>query len=157
MPFCTNCGAEIQAGSKFCAYCGQAQSGGANVPSGTSSGAPADGYSAYSAPSDPYAQGSAYGASEYSYGAAPDYARNYAQTAAPAVEEVNTTGLLIWSIVTFLLSLIPGLVAISLTRKINKCATVEQQRKTIRNVKIWCIVGDVLGVIVLLYRMSGNA
>ena len=162
MPFCTNCGAEIQAGSKFCVYCGQAQSGGSDVPAGTVSGAPADGYSAYSAPADPYAQGapaqgSAYGGSDYSYGGAPGYNPDYTRNATSAVEPVNTTGLMIWSVVTFLLSLIPGLIAVSLTRKINKCDTVEQQQKTIRNVKIWCIIGDVLGVIVLLIRMSGNA
>ena len=61
-----------------------------------------------------------------------------------------------WSVITLLLCLIPGVVALFNTMNINKSATVEEQQKRIRNAKTWCIVGTVLGVLSVIGAMVGN-
>lgn len=68
------------------------------------------------------------------------------------VPKYPTGGLMAWSIITLLLSTIPGIVALVQTNKINKSATVEEQQKHISNAKIWCIVGTVIGIAVILFR-----
>lgn len=139
MPYCTNCGAQLTDNASFCSYCGQAVTGArapaANSPAYTQPGQPAS--PTYSNP------GPSYSGTGYEAPARPTF------TTAPTVEPVSTTGLWIWSIITILLSLIPGAIAISMTRKINKCATVEEQRKKIKAARIWCIIGTVIGVLAI--------
>lgn len=80
---------------------------------------------------------------------------NYSEnnTVAPAdVPHYPTGGLMVWSIITLLLSTIPGIVALVQTTKINKSATVEEQQKHISAAKIWCIVGTVIGIIFIAIR-----
>ena len=76
--------------------------------------------------------------------------------ATQAVAPISTGGLMAWSVITLLLCLIPGVVALFNTMNINKSATVEEQQKRIRNAKIWCIVGTVLGVLSVIGAMVGN-
>ena len=77
---------------------------------------------------------------------------SYAQPVAP----VSTGGLIAWSIITILLCLIPGIVALVKTLTINKAATVEDQQKRMKSARIWCIVGTVLGVLTMVGAMAGN-
>ena len=73
-----------------------------------------------------------------------------------AVTPVNTTGLLIWAIITALFSLIPGIVAIVQTTAINKQVTVEAQQQKMKSAKIWCIVGTVIGILVIIGRCGAS-
>lgn len=69
------------------------------------------------------------------------------------VQPYATGGLVAWSIITLLLCLIPGIVALVQTTGINSCTTPELQAQKIRSAKTWCIVGTVLGVIGLILEV----
>ena len=82
-------------------------------------------------------------------------AANWTGTSAPI--RYNTTGLWIWSVCCLLMLLIPGVIAISNTAQINKCDTVEQQEKHIKTARIACIIGTVLGVLIIIGRLAQGA
>ena len=142
MPYCPNCGAEIANDAKFCGYCGGSVSQSASPVSSSEPVMPT-----YADPQS--------GAYSYQPGSQSAYqVPNRPTFAQSEVPQVNTTGLWIWSIVTTLISLIPGVIAMTMVSKINKCATVEEQQKKIRNAKIWCIVGDVIGILAIIGRTA---
>ena len=158
MPFCTNCGAENPRENKFCSECGnpmpmiEAPTPPEPVifeteqPEQPVYAQPEQ--NAYTQPSQP---ASAYTAPQAS--SAPSYNPVMPQT----VEPVATGGLLAWSIVTLLLCTIPGIVALVQTLGINKCTSVEEQQKKMKNAKIWCIVGTVLGVLAVIGQIANNS
>ena len=63
------------------------------------------------------------------------------------VPEYANGGLIAWSVVTLLFCTIPGVIALINAVAINKCATVEEQRKKISTTKTCCIVGTILGAL----------
>ena len=72
------------------------------------------------------------------------------------VPPVSTGGLLAWSIVTLLLCLIPGIIALVKTVNINKAATVEEQQARMSSAKTWCIIGTVLGILSIIGALATN-
>ena len=117
----------------FCTHCGAALSDGASFCSNC--GAPVAGQSPAAAQSPVYT------------------------TYAPSAQYVSpypTGGLMAWSIVTLLLCTIPGIVAIVKTASINKCTTLEQQERAIRSARTWCIVGTVLGILLIIGVSAGS-
>ncbi|MBQ9156493.1 MAG: zinc-ribbon domain-containing protein [Eubacterium sp.] len=71
-----------------------------------------------------------------------------------SVEPYATGGLMAWSIITLLFCTIAGAVAIYTTTQINKAETLEEQQKKIKQAKIWCAVGTVLGVLAVIGRLA---
>lgn len=71
----------------------------------------------------------------------------YIYNANPQPTPYPTGGLLAWSIITLLLCMIPGIIAIVKTTNINSSLTVQEQQRQIRGARTWCIVGTVLGLL----------
>ncbi len=145
MALCPYCSSEIPENAKFCTNCGAPL----NSPSSAAES---------SLPEEPQ-----YPAVDYPESLVPDQEQpaRPSEPAAPyfpqsSVAPVNTTGLLVWAIITALFSLIPGIIAIVQTTAINKQTTVEAQQQKMRSAKIWCIVGTVIGILVIIGR-CGNA
>lgn len=135
MATCPRCGSSISFNSKFCQNCGTQLP---NVPIEKTNPAP---YNPVSYPgSNPYQ--------------AQPQPRYYVPQ---PVTPVPTGGLLAWSIITLLLCLIPGIVAIVKTTGINKATSVEEQQKLISSAKTWCIVGTVLGVLAMIGAVAESA
>ena len=145
MAFCTNCGAQLPENSNHCPNCGApVNPGPAGQPEGTSwqeTSGPAFGQEGAN---PPYGQQQPYSSYNQSYAPVP-------------VPQVPTGGLMAWSIITLLLCTIPGIVALVNVTKINKAVTVEEQQQKIKNAKIWCTVGTVLGVLAVIGSVAGNA
>ena len=141
MPFCPNCGAEIDAGVSFCPYCGGQVAQASQQPQEQQ---PFTGYQPPAAPEPPVQQ----------FYPQPNDQQNYSQPyqqaypASQQVEPVATGGLIAWSIITILLCWILGIAALIQTIGINKCATVEEQQKKMSTARTLCIVGTVVGLIV---------
>ncbi len=72
------------------------------------------------------------------------------------VAPIPTGGLMAWAIVTLLLCLVAGIVALMEVNKINKSTTVEEQQKHVSTARTWCIVGTVIGVLSILGRMMNQ-
>ena len=155
MPFCTECGAENPRENKFCSECGKplmvieapeppADAVFPEVPSASAEPQPA------AAPV--YTQPQQQAAVKPPVSSQPASFSEYESQAASveAAEPIPTGGLLAWSIVSLLLCLIPGIVALVQTIGINKCATVEEQTKKANSARIWCIVATVLGVLSII-------
>ncbi len=70
------------------------------------------------------------------------------------VERYNTTGLMVWSIICLFLCLIAGIIALVNVTKINKAATFEEQQRKIKNTKIACTVGTVIGVLAVIGQFA---
>ena len=136
MAFCTNCGSELPENSNHCPNCGAPVTPG---PAGQPDGA--------SSPQD--FNNPAYSQQPYAYNSQP-----YMQDPVP---QVPTGGLLAWSIITLLLYTIPGIVALVNVTKINKCTTIDEQQQKIKNAKIWCTVGTVLGILAVIGQVAANA
>lgn len=158
MPFCTNCGAENPRENKFCSECGNPMPViEAPTPpepvifSEVEEPAPA----VEPAPQPPVYTQPAQSASSYTPPQDPS-AQPYDPVMPQAVEPAATGGLLAWSIVTLLLCLIPGIVALVQTLGINKCATVEEQKKKMDSARLWCIIGTVLGGISVIGQLMSN-
>lgn len=146
--YCYNCGAQLPDSARFCGYCGQAvrvaRPGAPDTPAASPT-APANSPS-YTAPAPP------------SYSPSSNYRSTRSAWEEPAVSPYNTTGLMIWSILSLLFgALIFGILALSNTIQINKSVTVEEQRKRIRNARIWCTVSTVIGALVILGQFAQNA
>ena len=141
MAFCPNCGANVPDGASFCTNCGS-----------TLSTPAANDQAGYQQPNyqQPNYQQPNYQQPNYQQ---PVYQQPVYQ---PPVEPYSTGGLMAWSIITLLLCTIPGIVAIVQTVSINKATTVEEQEQKIKNAKIWCTVGTVLGVILLILSIIAN-
>ena len=136
MANCPYCGSAAPFGAKFCQNCGATLP---EVPVEQTNPAP---YTPVSYPRD-----EGYQPQQYQ----PNYQRYYNQPVPP----VSTGGLLAWAIITLFLCTIPGIVAIVKTTEINKAMTVEEQQSRISSAKTWCIVGTVLGVILLIIGAVG--
>ena len=165
MPFCTECGAENPRENKFCTECGkpltileapeppaptifaEAEEPAPEAPAASGEPAPA-----YAQPSPAYTKPAA----SYTQPAGSAPAAEPAPQAGQAspVEPIPTGGLLAWSIISILLCLIPGIVALVQTIGINKCLTAEEQERKAKSAKIWCIVATVLGVLVIIGRLT---
>ena len=78
----------------------------------------------------------------------------FGNTAQQTVEPYPTGGLMAWSIITLLLCTIAGIVAIIQTVGINKCTTVEEQKKKISSAKTWCIIGTVVGILAIIGNLA---
>ena len=157
MAFCRSCGTKLPEGAFFCGSCGAPvqvdqsvfapqnqtlttypqQSKSANTPQRQDPNRSAI-QSSYAPPNSPAPR-----------------AANWTGTSAPI--RYNTTGLWIWSVCCLLMLLIPGVIAISNTAQINKCDTVEQQEKHIKTARIACIIGTVLGVLIIIGRLAQGA
>ena len=150
MPFCSNCGAQLEDNAKFCGNCGQAvevmsSPAVVNAPVYSEPPAPAPTVP-QEIPSVPAAQSD----SAYSYSSSFE-----ASAPVSEVPPYNTTGLMIWSILSLLFgALIFGILALMNTLQINKCTTIEEQQKKIRKARTWCIVSTVIGALVIISRMS---
>ena len=131
MAVCEYCGCDVSNSKKYCEYCG------APLPAVPVEKKEPPVYTWERYPSKQSGQLSQFAAGQ-------------------AVAPVSTGGLIAWSVITLLLCLIPGVVALVNAMSINKAATVEEQQKKIRNAKIWCIVGTVLGVLSVIGAMVGN-
>ena len=166
MPYCTSCGSEIPAGSRFCTSCGapvEAPEQPVNVQPPAEQPVqqpyvqpqsyvqPDAGYqqpdAGYQQPGGGYQQPGGYQQAQ-PYGQA-----GYQQYVAP----IPTGGLLAWAIITLLLCTIPGIVATVKVSGINKSYTVEEQQKKLKSAKVWCIVATVLGVLALVYTVLTRA
>lgn len=66
------------------------------------------------------------------------------------MEPYPTGGLLAWSIITLLLCMIPGIVALVKVAGINAGWSREQQEQQARSVKNWCLAGTILGAVPIL-------
>ena len=167
MAFCTACGAQNDDASKFCIYCGAKMEQSAPEPEpapydppNLSEQPPQHIYEPAQPAQQPYQQPSqpvqqtyqqpsqpAQGYQQQSYGQP-----GFSQYVAP----IPTGGLMAWSIITLLLCLIPGIVALVKTTGINKSATVEEQQKKYSSARTWCIIGTVLGVLSVIGSIIGN-
>ena len=155
MPFCENCGAPYEGNQAFCENCGsplpQQAPASAEPVWQPEAARPAQDPS-YSAPSPGPSQQSYYNTpSQAQAPYQPGYQTGYqAQAFQQAVTPYASGGLIAWAVVTLLLCLIPGVIALVNAIGINKAATVEEQQKKISSTKTWCIIGTVLGVISLI-------
>ena len=122
MAKCTYCGAENPEGSKFCSECGAPLAAPASAAPEFSAEQPT-----YTPPQNPYGT---------------------AQFTPPA--QLPTGGLLVWAIISILLCMIPGIVALVQVLGINSAATAEQQQQRLSSAKTWCIVATVLGGLSLI-------
>ena len=158
MPFCTECGAENPRENKFCSECGKplmvieapeppADAVFPEVPSASEEPAPVYTQPQQQAAGKPPVSSQPASFSEY---------ESQAVSAEP-VAPIPTGGLLAWSIVSLLLCLIPGIVALVQTIGINKCLTVEDQQKKMKSARIWCIVATVLGVLAIIGKLAGGS
>ena len=146
MPFCPNCGAEIERGISFCPYCG----GPVKEPEKPQVQMPEP----PAAPEPPVQEFFPQPAEQ------PSYSQPYQQPINPSYEPVPpvaTGGLLAWSIITLLLCTIPGIVAIVQTVGINKCTTVEAQQKKMSSARVWCIVGTILGILAIIGNVAAQS
>ena len=150
MIFCLKCGAENEDHSSVCASCG--------APLGVD---PPENEKVPPAYTEPSKTGTVPPVRE----APPVQDQNYyaQRTAyyAPAVQpgkpaDVDTGGLVAWSLITVLISIIPGIIALVNALNINKCATVAEQKKKISNAKIACIIGTVIGVLSIAVIAFGS-
>ena len=73
----------------------------------------------------------------------------------PPVPQYSTGGLVAWGIITLLLCTIPGVVALVKVANINNARTVEEQQRAVSDVKTWCTVGTVLGVLFYIIGILG--
>ncbi len=72
----------------------------------------------------------------------------------------SNAGMLAWSIVTLLISTIPGIVALVKTVNAGKATQEEERQKLLRSAKIWNIVGCILGslfIIGSIANLSGDS
>ena len=87
-------------------------------------------------------------------------ARATAPTAEPSralpLPQYSTGGLVAWGIITLLLCTIPGVVALVKVANINNARTVEEQQRAVSDVKTWCTVGTVLGVLFYIIGILGG-
>lgn len=74
----------------------------------------------------------------------------------PPVPQYSTGGLVAWGIITLLLCTIPGVVALVKVANINNARTVEEQQRAVSDVKTWCTVGTVLGVLFYIIGILGG-
>lgn len=70
--------------------------------------------------------------------------------------QYSTGGLVAWGIITLLLCTIPGVVALVKVANINNARTVEEQQRAVSDVKTWCTVGTVLGVLFYIIGILGG-
>lgn len=74
----------------------------------------------------------------------------------PPVPRYSTGGLVAWGIITLLLCTIPGIVALVKVGNINNARTVEEQQQAVSDVKTWCTVGTVLGILFFVISILGS-
>ena len=79
---------------------------------------------------------------------------NFGGAPNPGPAPVSTGGLMAWSIVTMLLCLVPGIVALINVLNVNKVTTLEEQQKKLSSAKMWCIIGTVLGILSLIGQLA---
>ena len=65
-------------------------------------------------------------------------------------ERYQNGGLIAWSILSLLLCLIGGIIALIQACGINNCTTAEAQKKKISSTKTWCIISTVWGALILV-------
>lgn len=163
MPFCTECGAENPRENKFCSECGKPllvieapePPADAVFPEVSSASAEPD-----PAPAPTYTQPQPQqqAAAKPPASSQPASFSEYESQAAAAgpVAPVPTGGLIAWSVVSVLLCLIPGIVALVQAIGINKCTTVEEQQRKMSSAKMWCIISTVLGVLFIIGKLVAN-
>ena len=135
MATCPKCGMDILSTGAYCVNCGAPLNTQQNQLEGPSS----DGPTPYRPPQSD----------------GPDFRPpEFSTPSHQTVEPYPTGGLMAWSIITLLLCTIAGIVAIIQTTGINKCATVEEQKKKISSAKTWCIIGTVVGIFALIGNIA---
>ncbi len=174
MAFCTACGAQNDDGAKFCIYCGekleQSEQPVSSAPEEPSYAKPElneqppqhiyqqptqqTGYQQTASAQPGYQTGSSQTGYQQPGGQQTEYQQAGFGT---GVAPMATGGLLAWSIVSILLCLIPGVVALVQTLGINKCATVEEQQKKYSSAKLWCIISTVLGVLSIIGNLAARS
>ncbi len=76
------------------------------------------------------------------------------EPAQEVLQPYATGGLMAWSIITLFFCTLPGVLALINTTQINKAETVEEQQQKIKTAKIWCAVGTVLGVLLVIGKLA---
>jgi uncharacterized membrane protein YvbJ len=150
MAFCGKCGSEIGNDNVFCPKCGALQEqDNANQENAQQQ----DNYSStnYQQPNQQSNTYQPYNQQNNSYG---NYNKPQYQ---PQQQPVDNTGILVWSILTALLCCTPlGIAAIVFSTQAKKAVSLEEAQSKLKNAKLMCIIGDVVGVIILIISfMSG--
>jgi len=138
MSFCNKCGNEILDNASFCNKCGATLNQTAQETPQPQQPQYQQTQQQYQAPQQqPYQQ-----QPNYNY-------QNQQNFYAPP--KINTTGYLIWSILTLILCCWPlGIVGIVFVNKAKSCMSEEEAKKTLKNAMLFNIIGDAVGFVVIL-------
>jgi uncharacterized membrane protein YvbJ len=143
MAFCGKCGSEIGEENVFCPKCGALQEKGEN--SASANGQQPNQQSGYNPAynqqpaqqPNTYQQGNQYG--------------GYNAGSYQAQQPVDSTGILIWSILTTLFCCLPlGIAGIVMSSQAKSAATLEEAQSKLKNAKLMCIIGDIVGAVVMI-------
>lgn len=144
MAFCGKCGSEIGEENVFCPKCGALQEKGENS-------APANDQQPYqqSDYNPGYNQQSTQQSNTYQqYNQQSNQYGGYNAGSYQAPQPVDTTGILIWSILTTVLCCLPlGIIGIVFSSQAKKAATLEEAQNKLKNAKLMCIIGDIAGAL----------
>lgn len=147
MAFCGKCGSQISEENVFCPKCG------ALLEQGESSAsADARQPSQQSGYNSPYNQQPIQQSNTYQqYNQQSNQYGGYNAGPYQAPPPVDNTGILVWSILTTLFCCLPlGIVGIVLSSQAKSAVTPEEAQNKLKNAKLMCIIGDVLGFIFLI-------
>ncbi len=147
MAFCGKCGSEIGNDNVFCPKCGALQEQQDNPNQANAQQPTQDSYSStnYQQSNQQSNTYQPYNQQSNSYGS---YGKPQYQ---PQQQPVDTTGILVWSILTALLCCTPlGIAAIVFSTQAKKAVSLEEAQSKLKNAKLMCIIGDVVGVIILI-------
>ena len=117
MALCPKCGAYNPGVNKYCSNCGAPMS----------------------AP-----EASTYASNPYRY-TPPERSGSSSNYQAPL--PLETGGIIVWSVISILLCMIPGIVALVYAVSINSAPTAAIQQEKLSNAKLWCTISTFLGVI----------
>ncbi len=147
MAFCGKCGSQIGDDNVFCPKCGALQeklsdssSGNVQQPAQQNVNSPVDNQPPIQQ-TNSYQQ---YNQQNNQYGS---YNSQPYQTPQP----VDTTGLMVWSVLTTLLCCMPlGIAGIVFCSQAKKAVSLEEAQNKLKNAKLMCIIGDVVGFLTLI-------
>ena len=66
---------------------------------------------------------------------------------------LETGGIIVWSIISILLCMIPGIVALVYAVGINSAPTAAIQQEKLSNARLWCTISTFLGVIAIVISL----
>jgi len=147
MAFCVKCGSQISEDNVFCPKCGAWQEQGESSASANArQTSQQSGYDSTYNP-QPAQQPNTY----QQYNQQSNQYGSYNAGPYQAPQPVDNTGILVWSILTTLFCCLPlGIVGIVLSSQAKGAATPEEAQNKLKNAKLMCIIGDVVGFIFLI-------